>query len=74
MNLITDICYNIDEPQKTKGSERSQIQKITYSMISFIWKCPEKKVYRDSSRLEVVWGGKCRTETNCKQAGGIFWD
>ena len=36
MNLITDICYNIDEPQNTKRSERSQIQKITYSMISFI--------------------------------------
>lgn len=44
-------CYNMDEPQKVVVTERSQTQKDTYCMISFVWNVQKGKCTETESCL-----------------------
>ena len=53
---ITDRWYNMNEPPKTVQSERSQIQKVTYCMISLCKICTIGKPIEAESRLLFLGG------------------
>jgi hypothetical protein len=45
------ICYNLDDLKNIMLSEKSQLQKVTYYMIPFVWNVQSRQIYRKRKQI-----------------------
>lgn len=46
-----DTCYNMDKLENVMLSERSQAQRITYCVITFLWNGQKRQLHKDRKQI-----------------------
>lgn len=69
----TDTCYNMDQSQKHRLSERRQIQNTTYYKTLFVWNVQNRKIYRNKKSFSGYLRLGVRMGSDCKWTRDFFW-